>query len=225
MGGECGDSCALLGCDRVTAAGVLQVAMRRRAAGKRDGVMPGETVPYIICVRTNSSDTAATATPQQQQQQQSPEAAATTPAITPSPQQEQQGVQLQESPAAAGGDTAAATTAAAAGSSSPAPSPAAAGGGMLAVTTAGGSSAAAAAGVGVGGGGGKGKGSSGGGSIAERAFHPDELRSDSSLVIDGEYYLAQQVLPVVVRLCAPIEVSWGGGGTHGRHGDGITLSV
>lgn len=83
---------------------------------------------------------------------------------------------------------------------------------MVAVTTAGGSSAAAGAGGGgVSGGGVKGKGSSGGagGSIAERAFHPDELRSDSSLVIDGEYYLAQQVLPVVVRLCAPIEVSRG----------------
>ena len=28
----------------------VQVALRRRAAGKRDGVMPGETIPYIICV-------------------------------------------------------------------------------------------------------------------------------------------------------------------------------
>lgn len=28
----------------------LQVALRRRAAGKRDGVNAGETVPYIICV-------------------------------------------------------------------------------------------------------------------------------------------------------------------------------
>ena len=27
----------------------VQVALRRRAAGKRDGVMPGETIPYIIC--------------------------------------------------------------------------------------------------------------------------------------------------------------------------------
>lgn len=50
------------------------------------------------------------------------------------------------------------------------------------------------------------RGGSAGGSIAERAFHPDELRSDSNLVIDADYYLAQQVLPVVMRLCAPIEV-------------------
>jgi hypothetical protein len=56
-----------------------------------------------------------------------------------------------------------------------------------------------------------GKGSSGGGGIAERAFHPDELRADPSLCIDAEYYLAQQVLPVVVRLCAPIEVGVAGG--------------
>lgn len=28
----------------------VQVALRRRAAGKRDGVMPGETIPYIICM-------------------------------------------------------------------------------------------------------------------------------------------------------------------------------
>lgn len=51
-------------------------------------------------------------------------------------------------------------------------------------------------------------GSSSSGSLAERAYHPDELRTDSSLVIDAEYYLGQQVLPVIVRLCAPIEVSW-----------------
>lgn len=28
----------------------VQVALRRRTAGKRDGVMPGETIPYIICI-------------------------------------------------------------------------------------------------------------------------------------------------------------------------------
>jgi hypothetical protein len=50
------------------------------------------------------------------------------------------------------------------------------------------------------------RGGSAGGSIAERAVHPEELRSDPNLVIDAEYYLAQQVLPVVMRLCAPIEV-------------------
>eukprot|EP00879_Flechtneria_rotunda_P017242 GHRR01018063.1.p1 GENE.GHRR01018063.1~~GHRR01018063.1.p1 ORF type:complete len:332 (+),score=158.96 GHRR01018063.1:91-996(+) len=51
----------------------------------------------------------------------------------------------------------------------------------------------------------------GGGSLAERAYHPDELRSDPSLVIDADYYLGQQVLPVVMRLCAPIE------GTNASH--------
>ncbi len=29
------------------------MALRRRAAGKRDGVMPGEVVPYVICVERN----------------------------------------------------------------------------------------------------------------------------------------------------------------------------
>jgi DNA polymerase elongation subunit (family B) len=58
---------------------------------------------------------------------------------------------------------------------------------------------------GGGGSGGGGGGQSSGG-VAERAFHPEELRSDASLCIDAEYYLGQQVLPVVVRLCAPIEV-------------------
>jgi DNA polymerase alpha subunit A len=163
----------------------LQVALRRRAAGKRDGVMAGETVPYIICVRTQpgSSNTPATAdagsaeqaaaSPVQQEQQQQLDAAA-------SPQQ-QQG----QEPTPAAGST---PNAAAAGHSS-SPAAAAAAGGVRAVTPS--------------------KSSSGGG-IAERAHHPDELRSDPSLAIDAEYYLAQQVLPVVMRLCAPIEVrGWG----------------
>ncbi|KAG2500449.1 hypothetical protein HYH03_002016 [Edaphochlamys debaryana] len=95
----------------------VQVALRRRAAGKRDGVLPGETVPYIICV--------------------------------------------ERAPAAPGPDGA-----------NPAPTPA----------------APAAA-----------------GSLAERARHPDELREQQSLAVDVEYYLAQQVHPVVSRLVSTIE--------------------
>ena len=34
----------------------VQVALRRRAAGKRDGVMPGETIPYIICTTVTEGD-------------------------------------------------------------------------------------------------------------------------------------------------------------------------
>ncbi|KAG8710371.1 DNA-directed DNA polymerase alpha catalytic subunit pol1 [Ceratobasidium sp. 423] len=41
---------------------------------------------------------------------------------------------------------------------------------------------------------------------ADRAYHPDELRkTDSELKIDFEYYIAQQILPPVERLCDPIE--------------------
>eukprot|EP00850_Spirogloea_muscicola_P002464 SM000009S23593 [mRNA] locus=s9:972011:982036:- [translate_table: standard] len=44
------------------------------------------------------------------------------------------------------------------------------------------------------------------GSIAERARHPDELRSNNSnWDVDIDYYLSQQIHPVVSRLCAPIE--------------------
>ncbi|RKP04792.1 DNA polymerase family B-domain-containing protein, partial [Thamnocephalis sphaerospora] len=42
--------------------------------------------------------------------------------------------------------------------------------------------------------------------MAECAYHPDELRQPGSgLKIDFEWYLAQQVHPPVARLCAPIE--------------------
>ncbi|CAL1408641.1 unnamed protein product [Linum trigynum] len=50
--------------------------------------------------------------------------------------------------------------------------------------------------------------SSGGGStgIAQRARHPDELKKDSGKwMIDIEYYLSQQIHPVVSRLCASIQ--------------------
>jgi DNA polymerase alpha subunit A len=161
---------------------LLQVALRRRAAGKRDGVMAGETVPYIICIRLSNAAAAAaaagdnsTGTPQQQQQQ--PEAAA-------SPHQQDAAAVKQEQSDTAAASPAATPAAAAAGGSN---------GGVRAMT------AAAAAS----------RGGSAAGGIAERAYHPDELRTDPNLVIDAEYYLAQQVLPVVMRLCAPIEVRGG----------------
>ncbi|GFR41815.1 hypothetical protein Agub_g2585, partial [Astrephomene gubernaculifera] len=99
----------------------VQVALRRRAAGKRDGVLPGETVPYIICVER-----------------------------TPPPA------------AAAGAD--------AEGAAAAAPSSGAASG-----------------------------------SLAERARHPEELRENAGLAVDVEYYLTQQIHPVVSRLVSPLE--------------------
>ncbi|KAK9841868.1 hypothetical protein WJX81_008187 [Elliptochloris bilobata] len=85
----------------------VQVALRRKAQNRRDGTLPGETVPYIICMEIGEDG-----------------------------------------------------------------SP-------------------------TGGGGSKG--------LAERAYHPDEVRSNARLAVDNEYYLAHQVHPVVSRLCAPIE--------------------
>ncbi|KAJ4891013.1 DNA polymerase alpha catalytic subunit [Raphanus sativus] len=42
--------------------------------------------------------------------------------------------------------------------------------------------------------------------IAERARHPDEVKSkDSKWLVDIDYYLAQQIHPVVSRLCAEIQ--------------------
>ncbi|KAJ7530423.1 hypothetical protein O6H91_14G003600 [Diphasiastrum complanatum] len=42
--------------------------------------------------------------------------------------------------------------------------------------------------------------------IAERARHPDELKNNNgNWMVDVEYYLSQQIHPVVSRLCAPIE--------------------
>jgi len=41
---------------------------------------------------------------------------------------------------------------------------------------------------------------------AERAKHPDELRrSEGTLLIDHEFYLSNQILPPIERLCDPIE--------------------
>ena len=37
--------------------------------------------------------------------------------------------------------------------------------------------------------------------LAERAYHPEEVKSNPALRVDTEYYLAQQVQGVCVRLC------------------------
>jgi DNA polymerase alpha subunit A len=43
-------------------------------------------------------------------------------------------------------------------------------------------------------------------SVADRAYHPDEVfRSNGELKIDIEWYLSQQILPPISRLCEPIE--------------------
>lgn len=39
----------------------------------------------------------------------------------------------------------------------------------------------------------------------QRAYHVDELKNSETLKIDTKYYLAQQIHPVVTRLCDPIE--------------------
>lgn len=44
------------------------------------------------------------------------------------------------------------------------------------------------------------------GSAAERAYHPEEVRrSNGALLVDVEWYLSQQLLPPISRLCEPIE--------------------
>jgi DNA polymerase alpha subunit A len=43
-------------------------------------------------------------------------------------------------------------------------------------------------------------------SIAERAFHPDDVKaSGGTKEIDYRWYLAQQIHPPIARLCGPIE--------------------
>lgn len=39
----------------------------------------------------------------------------------------------------------------------------------------------------------------------QRAYHVEELKTNSALVIDKNYYLAHQIHPVVSRLLDPIE--------------------
>ncbi|VDI33871.1 DNA polymerase alpha subunit A [Mytilus galloprovincialis] len=40
---------------------------------------------------------------------------------------------------------------------------------------------------------------------SQRAYHPDELAKSETLKIDTKYYLANQVHPVIARLCDPID--------------------
>jgi hypothetical protein len=144
-----------------------QVAMRRRAAGKREGTNPGETVPYVICVRIEppaesapaesapAGGGAATAgikaepadggaaTP-------APAGVKAEPADGAAPGSEQQ--QQQQQAGGSGGAPA-----------SPAPAAPARTPGKPATASGGGA-----------------------GHIAERAFHPDELREDPTLAIDRE---------------------------------------
>ncbi|KAK4879037.1 hypothetical protein RN001_007183 [Aquatica leii] len=42
-------------------------------------------------------------------------------------------------------------------------------------------------------------------SATQRAYHIDELKNSENLKIDSKYYLAQQIHPVVSRLCEPLE--------------------
>ncbi|KAL3998510.1 DNA polymerase (pol2) family protein [Acanthocheilonema viteae] len=42
-------------------------------------------------------------------------------------------------------------------------------------------------------------------SAAQRAYHLTEVQENKNLRVDYHYYLAQQILPVVSRLCVPIE--------------------
>ncbi|XP_076453850.1 DNA polymerase alpha catalytic subunit-like [Babylonia areolata] len=42
-------------------------------------------------------------------------------------------------------------------------------------------------------------------SATQRAYHPEELAKNDALKIDTHYYLDNQILPVVARLCEPIE--------------------
>ncbi|XP_043284344.1 DNA polymerase alpha catalytic subunit [Venturia canescens] len=42
-------------------------------------------------------------------------------------------------------------------------------------------------------------------SATERAYHVDEFKKSDTLKIDIDYYLLQQILPVVLRICEPIE--------------------
>jgi len=39
----------------------------------------------------------------------------------------------------------------------------------------------------------------------QRVYHVDELKTNIALKIDVKYYLSQQIHPVIMRLCAPLE--------------------
>ena len=42
-------------------------------------------------------------------------------------------------------------------------------------------------------------------SIASRAYHPEEIAKNPTLKVDYEWYLNNQILPPISRLCEPIE--------------------
>lgn len=39
----------------------------------------------------------------------------------------------------------------------------------------------------------------------QRVYHIDELKNNTTLKIDVKYYLSQQIHPVIMRLCSPLE--------------------
>lgn len=39
----------------------------------------------------------------------------------------------------------------------------------------------------------------------QRVYHIDELKQNVTLKIDNKYYLSQQIHPVIMRLCIPLE--------------------
>lgn len=41
--------------------------------------------------------------------------------------------------------------------------------------------------------------------FTQRVYHVDELKNNTNLKIDFKYYLSQQIHPVIMRLCAPLE--------------------
>lgn len=54
--------------------------------------------------------------------------------------------------------------------------------------------------------------SSGGGLLGSRAHHPDAvMASNGALIVDTRWYLSNQVLPPIARLCDPIQVKCGCG--------------
>jgi DNA polymerase alpha subunit A len=44
-------------------------------------------------------------------------------------------------------------------------------------------------------------------SLAERAYHPQEVLENNALQVDTQYYLSHQLQPVVSRLCAPLDAT------------------
>lgn len=42
-------------------------------------------------------------------------------------------------------------------------------------------------------------------SASQRAYAPEQLKKQANLTIDVQYYLSQQIHPVVARICEPID--------------------